>query len=153
MKYLKCAGIALAADVATGALLAAFTKRGFIMQFRLATGAMSAIIATVIDQDVHQNLFDNKPLQYVLTAAEAGLGTISGWALFYQNSSLSNFFKTFSSALLEFSLSKGSITAKLSLANAIVQSLAFKCILDSAHDEAVELAPVFSEEITVESVV
>ncbi len=64
MKYLKCAGVALG----TNLLFGSPSTNKFLPMLKASFLCLTipAIGATAIDKLVHQNLFDNKPLQYAL---------------------------------------------------------------------------------------
>lgn len=100
-KYLKCSVTAMVANAMLAASTYACNQKatlGDIVKLTFlftASHTLPAIAATVIDQHVHQNLFDNKPLQYTLTYFEAGLGTMISMSFIKNKYTKPNFFSKF----------------------------------------------------------
>ncbi len=128
--YLSCAGVAVASNI-LGGLTCSLSYLGFDYQTIISVtvkgflmSTLPAIAAATIDQFGHQNLFDNnKPLEYRLTAVEAGIGNIVA------NNGLDD--------LKAMNRSSESVSAKSLFISAIAQSIVFKYILDISQQEQI----------------
>lgn len=107
---------------------------GFILSTIFST--IPAIGATLVDRVIHQNLFDNKPLQYGLTAAESILGQSDMFGVLNDDSSsFSQDFKQYFTNLIKMDLSVSSVLIKSIFISGLIQSIGFKYILDSAAEQ------------------
>jgi hypothetical protein len=143
MKYLKCAGVALVPDLILGSVISAVVEEdkavenffvGFFVSLLLTT--IPAIGPTAIDRLVHQNLFDNKPLQYGLTALESfGLNVVAAGLMGNNKQTFTQNVKDYFSDLIKMDLSEDSIATKYCFFSSIAKACAFKYILDSADEQ------------------
>ena len=125
--YLSCAGLALVTNSAVevyGVIRQEESFEGFVLTTTVIC-TMPSIFTVVIDKYVHQNLTDNKPIQYGLTAVESVLLNISviGYLLNI-------------SVIFSPSSFKESIETKVVMIITLIQSLGFKYFLDLADEQS-----------------
>jgi hypothetical protein len=146
MKYLKCAGVALASNAAAAGLMAIKLDNSPFIDGLIVTSLFStlpAIIATGIDKLVNQNISSNKYFQYGATALEAGLMSIgvSSCLVDLDSGKYLETFKELAQNLVELKTSKDSIETKVFVLGAMIQGIGFKSFLeveveaDDAHPE------------------
>lgn len=141
--YWSCTGLAVASNAAVGLIntkpcqVTNEFATGFIIAFpaSIIFSTIPAAVVTIVDRLGHQNLFDNKPLQYGLTATESILGQASMLSPLPGKSFSENFTQYFTD-LVKMDLSdRFSVFIKSVFISNLIQSLGFKYILDSAYEQ------------------
>ena len=103
-----------------------------VFGFNIILSTLPAIASTAIDKFVHQKVFDNKPLQYILTATESEIMT----PLFFSGTFWDlDAIEQYLTKLVSHSLNEDSIFSKSMFLNTMIQSCALKYISDLASEQ------------------